>query len=914
MPNLSWNEIQDRAAEFASKWKGETYEKGESQSFWGDFLDVYGIDRRRHGAFFEYAIKKGSGKQGFIDMFWPGKLLAEQKSGGKDLSKANIQAYEYLETMPDHDLPHAVVMSDFANFVLIEQDGKNEKIEFTLEDFPKQVKLFAFLIEQKSKHLAEEDPVNIKAAEAMAKLHNKLKENNYNGHDLEVLLVRLVFCMFADDSGIFDNQSLSDYLRTRTSEDGSDLGPRLLQIFEMLNTTIENRQSSLDEAIASLPYVNGGLFEETIRTPSFDSKMRAELLKAMELDWSKVSPAIFGSMFQGVMDEKERRNLGAHYTSEKNILRVIKPLFLDDLYKEFAECSVAGPRKKYDELRKFQNKLAGLKFLDPACGCGNFLVITYRELRRLEHKVVTVLANNKDQQDMLASAGEGVGTLRVDVDQMYGIEIEEFPSLIAQTALWLTDHQMNLEFSRESGRTFKRIPLTHSATIRNANALTTDWADIIDPNELNYILGNPPFIGAAFKTKTQSNELRSVLGGKNLLKLDYVAGWYFKATYMMQQNHKIQTALVSTNSIIQGEQVPLLWSSLFRHGVKINFAHQTFRWINDAKGKAAVYCTIVGFALFDKLEKYIFEYVDIKGDPNEIIAKNINGYALDAANIFITKLRKPLCDVPHMIRGSIPYDGGNLLLTEDEYSETITKYPEIKNFIRRYGGAYEMLNNKWRYCLWLVEVSPSEIKSSPFILDRVHETKKFREDSETNSVNSKKDTPTLFGDIRQPENDYLLLPRVSSERRDYLPIGYFGNETIVGDSAYAIPDATLYHFGILTSQMHMSWMRFASGRLKSDYRYSKDIVYNNFIWPETTATQRNEIEKLAQAVLDARVESLNSTLADLYDPLTMPPHLVKSHKSLDDFVDRLYQKEPFTSDTERVSELLKLYQKKADFF
>ena len=493
MPVLSWNEIQDRATEFASKWAGETYEKGESQSFWSDFLHVYGIDRRRHGAFFEYAIKKGNGKQGFIDMFWPGKLLAEQKSGGKDLQKANLQAYEYLETMPDHDLPEAIVVSDFSSFQFIKNDGSNEKAEFKLEDFPKHVKLFAFLLNQKSHYSAEEHPVNRNAAEAMARLHNQLRDDNYTGHDLELLLVRLVFCMFADDSGIFDYGALYTYLAERTSEDGSDLGPRLMQVFQALNTPLTERQNSLDEAIATLPYVNGGLFSESIRTPYFTSSMRTDLLQAMKLDWSKVSPAIFGSMFQGVMDEKQRRNLGAHYTSEKNILKVIKPLFLDELYDEFAMCLTAGPRKKYDELRKLQDKIADLKFLDPACGCGNFLVITYRELRKLEHKIVAILAKGEQTVDMFATAGAGVSTLKVNVDQMYGIEIEEFPSLIAQTALWLTDHQMNMEFSQQSGQAFKRLPLTHSATIVNDNALTKDWAEVIAPAELNYILGNPPF-------------------------------------------------------------------------------------------------------------------------------------------------------------------------------------------------------------------------------------------------------------------------------------------------------------------------------------------------------------------------------------------------------------------------------------
>lgn len=907
MTQLSWNEIQDRATEFASKWEGETYEKGESQSFWSDFLNIFGIDRRRHGAFFEYAIKKGSGKQGFIDMFWPGKLLAEQKSGGKDLSKANIQAYEYLETMPDHDLPEAIVLSDFGNFVYIAQDGKNEKIEFTLNDLPKHVKLFAFLLGQKTKHLAEENPVNVKAAEAMASLHNQLRDDNYAGHDLEILLVRLVFCMFADDSGIFDHQALHEYLLARTTEDGSDLGARLVDVFQTLDTPREQRQTSLDEALMSLPYVNGGLFRESIRTPHFTSKIRTELLDAMKLDWSKVSPAIFGSMFQGVMDEKERRNLGAHYTSEKNILRVIKPLFLDDLYKEFAECMAAGPRKKFDELRKFQNKIASLKFLDPACGCGNFLVITYRELRRLEHKVVAALAKNADQQDMFASAGEGVGTLKVNVDQMYGIEIEEFPSLIAQTALWLTDHQMNMEFSRESGRTFRRLPLTHSATIRNSNALAIDWTDVVAPNELNYILGNPPFLGQTYQSPEQKAGVARVLSRiKKTGVLDFVSAWYGKATEVMKQNPKIQTALVSTNSITQGEQVSVLWKYLIEQGVKINFAHRTFKWTNDAKGLAGVHCVIIGFALFDKPEKRLFEYDDIKGEPIEVASKKINPYLTDAPNVIIESRSSPICDSPQVVWGNKPVDGGYLILTDEERFELIANEPRSETYIKKLVGAREFIQNQSRWCLWLVGIDPSELKQMPLVLDRVSRVRETRLASTDEGARKLALRPTEFRDIQNPDH-FMIIPSVSSERRDYIPMGMANGGVVPTNLVHTIPNAALYHFGILTSQMHMAWVRAVAGRLKSDYRYSKDIVYNNFIWPEVTAEQKVEIEKLAQAVLDARTEFPQASLADLYDPITMPPQLAKAHKTLNRAVDHLYSSNPFVTDSERVALLFERY-------
>lgn len=912
MTHLSWNEIQDRANEFASKWAGETYEKGESQSFWSDFLDIFGIDRRRHGAFFEYAIKKGNGKQGFIDMFWPGKLLAEQKSGGKDLGKANIQAYEYLETMPDHDLPRAIVLSDFANFVFISQDGKNEKIEFTLEDLAKNIQLFGFLIEQSSRKTHEENPVNIKAAEAMAALHNHLFADNYQGHDLELLLVRLVFCMFADDSGIFDHQVLQNYLENRTSEDGSDLGVRLNDVFDTLNTPKEERQTSLDEALASLPYVNGGLFAEPIRAPHFNGKMRKDLLGAMQLDWSKVSPAIFGSMFQGVMDAETRRNLGAHYTSEKNILRVIKPLFLDDLYKEFADAMAAGPRKKYEELRNFQNKLAGLKFLDPACGCGNFLVVTYRELRRLEHKVVAALAKNRDQQDMFASAGEGIGTLKVNVDQMYGIEIEEFPSLVAQTAIWLTDHQMNMEFSRESGKTFRRLPLKKSATIAHTDALATDWENIIASKELDYILGNPPFLGKQYQSDEQKQAFANIWKGiKGAGVLDFVTAWHKKAADYIQGTD-IHVALVSTNSISQGEQVGILWSELFSKGVQLDFVHQTFKWTNDAKGVAGVHCVIEGFSVVGKPEKRIFEYDDIKGEPSEISAKNINPYLVDAPNVILEKRRKPISDVPEMSYGSMPNEGGNLLLSEIEADELIKAEPMAKKWLRRFVMGNELINNIPRYCLWLVDASPSDLRSLPLVMQRVQAVRNMRAASKRPTTKELASAPTLFGELRQPKEKYLALPRVSSENRNYIPIAILEADVIAGDKVYTIAGATLYHFGILTSQMHMAWMRTVGGRLKSDYSYSNSLVYNNFIWPEANNEQKAEIEKLARAIINARTEFSGSSLADLYDPLTMPPGLSKAHTALDKAVDCLYGKSPFVTDVDRVALLFEKYKRHAN--
>lgn len=564
MPRLSWNEIEHRAVQFAARWAGETYEKGESQSFWSELLDVFGIDRRRHGAFFEYAIKKAGGGQGFIDLFWPGRLLAEQKSAGRDLTKAEFQAFEYLPAMPDYDLPQAIVVSDFATFQLRNLND-NSVASFALEDLPRHVRRFAFLFDETATTIEEEKPVNRLAAERMAALHNQLEANRYTGRDLELLLTRIVFCLFADDAQIFERNTFANFIRNRTRADGTDTGPLLVQIFEVLNTPEDERQVTLDADLQAFPYINGGLFADPIRTPAFTSEMRQALLTAMVLDWREVSPAIFGSMFQGVMDAHQRRNLGAHYTSEKNILRVIQPLFLDDLYAEFEKA-----RRSRRTLEAFHKKLATLRFLDPACGSGNFLVITYRELRRLEHKVVQELT--KGQQ--ILNVGD---FLRVNVDQLYGIEIDEFATRVAQVALWLTDHQLNLEASRLLGQTYTRLPLTSTPHIVHANALRIDWADVVEPEELGYILGNPPFVGHQWRNAEQVADMNRIWGTTGSFnRLDFVTCWFKRASEYTEANPHIRTALVATNSIAQGEQVRPLWETLFNEENTISFAHRTF--------------------------------------------------------------------------------------------------------------------------------------------------------------------------------------------------------------------------------------------------------------------------------------------------------------------------------------------------
>ena len=891
---LSWNEIKDRALKFTKEWEGESRERAEKDSFWNDFFNVFGISRRRL-ATFEEPVKKLSGNQGFIDLFWKGNLLVEHKSKGKNLDSAFEQATDYFHGIKEHDLPKYILVSDFEKFKLYDLDDKNE-YEFGLEDFHKNIKLFGFIAGYQKRSFKDEDPVNIKAAELMGKLHDQLEESGYEGHPLEVFLVRLLFCLFADDTGIFEKDTFKEFIEVKTNEDGSDLGAWLAQYFQVLNTPTDKRLKNLDEHLAAFPYVNGKLFEEPLPIASFNSKMRQILLECSALDWGKISPAIFGSMFQSVMNPVERRNLGAHYTSEKNILKLIKPLFLDELQEEFKKV-----KSNKNKLKEFHQKLGNLKFLDPACGCGNFLIITYRELRLLELEVLKKLYGT---QQVI-----GIDQImNVDVDQFYGIEYDEFPAKIAEVALWLMDHQMNLRISEAFGMYYARLPLNKSATIVHGNALRTEWSEIIPKNELSYILGNPPFIGHHYQSKEQKSELKETLEGiKASGVMDYVSAWYYLAAKFISDT-TIKTAFVSTNSIAQGEQVGILWKPLIeKFNVKIHFAHRTFNWTNEAKGKAAVHVVIIGFASFDTKNKRLFVYENIKGESSEIKAKNINPYLVDAIDTVVQNRSVPLCTVPKMKYGSKPTDGGFLILTPEEREELIKRNEANGEFIKPFLSAREFLNNGERWCIWLVDVPPHKLKKLPDILERVEKVKDFRAKSVAKAT---RDYPfhTLFRQVTQPKSDFILVPRVSSERRRYIPFGFYSKENIVSDSCQAIPDGTLYHFGIMTSDMHMAWVKYTCGRLKSDYRYSKDIVYNNYPWPkEPSDKKKNIVMTKAQRVLNVRAEFPESSLADLYDPLTMPPKLVKAHQELDKAVDLCYRPQAFTNETARIEFLFDLY-------
>ncbi len=941
---LSWNEIKDRAVLFSKEWGGTCNEDADAKQFLVAFFNVFGISSRK-AASFEHRVKKLDEADGYIDLLWKGTILIEMKSRGKDLDKAYRQAKDYLHGLKQHELPKYILVSDFETFILYDQE-EEKTVKFKLNDLVKHVHHFGYILGYQKKVYKEQDPVNIKAAELMGKLHDRLKEIGYEGHPLEVYLVRLLFCLFAEDTTIFNKQQFQDYIEQRTSDDGSDLAAKLQELFQVLNTPAENRFKNIDDQLADFPYVNGKLFEEILPMASFDTKMRQSLLDCCYLEWSNISPAIFGSMFQSVMNPAERRNLGAHYTSEKNILKLIKPLFLDALWSEFE--SIKSNRNKLPE---FHKKISSLKFLDPACGCGNFLVITYRELRLLEIEILRSL--NKTGQGFL----DVRDIIRLDVDMMYGIEYEEFPARIAEVAMWLMDHQMNMHISNEFGQYFVRLPLKKAANIVHGNALRIDWKNLesvkycditanvtnvfsveeekahyetlnIYSNKVNinpshylqsnfagqsvydYILGNPPFIGHQWRSEQQMCDMETVFGdAKRSGRLDYVAAWYLKAAQLIQ-NTKTKVAFVSTNSISQGEQAGILWPLLFNYyKIKIHFAHRTFSWSNEARGNAAVHCVIIGFACYDTPGKSIFEYDNIKGEPHEIKVNNINPYLAEGKEIIIESRGRPIHGFPAMFKGSQPTDGGHLILTPEERDFFITNEPLSAQWIRPYIGGYELMNGENRYCLWLKDCPPETLRSMPLVLRRLEEVSQSRLSSKTKSVRDFSKYPALFTQDRQPDSSYLAFPEVSSENRRYIPIGFLNSGTICSNKLQIIPNASLYLFGVLMSEMHMAWTKTVCGRLKSDYSYSPS-VYNSYPFPVTlNDKQIKGIETAAQKVLDSRSEFPDSSLADLYDPLTMPSSLVKAHSELDKAVDLAYRPQPFTTEAKRMEFLFELYGK-----
>jgi hypothetical protein len=902
---LSPNEIKRRAIAFSSNWKDETRERAEAQTFWNEFFEVFGLNRRRVASF-EEPVKRLSGKHGSIDLLWKRVLLVEHKSKGEDLDSAYTQGVEYFEGLTDEDLPKFILVSDFARFRLHDLEEKTSR-EFLLKDLHKNIDQFGFILGWRKQKVVDEDPVNIRAAELMGALHDALKDSGYSGHNLEVFLVRIMFCMFADDTGIFQPRDhFAYYLSERTSEDGSDVGSRLSEIFQVLDTEEVRRPKNLDEDLARLPYVNGRLFEEPLRIPSFDTEMRKQLLKCCHFDWSTVSPAIFGSLFQSVMDPQRRREIGGHYTSEGNILKVVGPLVLDELRAELARCG-SNERKLKDLLTKISN----LKFLDPACGCGNFLVITYRELRLLDTEI------RRRLRDLSSDPSQTVLDIElekmkngIDVDAFYGIELEEFPARIAEVALWLVDHQMNVRLSEELGFHYVRLPLKKAPNITQGNALHIDWNQLLPRDRASYVLGNPPFAGAKLMTEAQREDMASVfLGIGESGLLDYVSAWYAKAAQYIQGTD-IRVAFVSTKSITQGEQVGILWGLLLsKFKVRIQFAHRTFKWTNEASGQAAVHCVIIGFGLNEPSNPVIFDYHTPEGEAFRTEVKHINPYLVDAPDVLLLNRTTPLCDVPRVGIGNKPIDGGNYLFTENEKAAFLAKEPKAERYMRPWIGSDEFINGFQRYCLWLGEAAPEAIRDMPEVMKRVEAVKRFRLASRSPSTRKLAATPTRFHVENRPKSNYIVIPAVSSERRKYIPIGFLTPDFLCSNAVKIVPNATLYHFGVLTSWMHAAWTRRVSGRLKSDYQYSIGIVYNNFPWPKDPShSQVRAVERCAQEVLDVRNAFVRSSLAALYDPLVMPKELVKAHDKLDLAVERCYRERPFKSELGRVRFLFSLYQ------
>ena len=916
-------EQKKAAKEFSIRWKDKGYEKGESQKYWIDLLEnVLGVSNAVDFIHFEDTvhIDKATGFiDGFIDKT---KVLIEQKSIDKDLRKAIKQsdgsllnpfqqAKRYSAELAYDNRPRWIVTCNFKSFLVYDMNNPNgEPEEILLKDLGKEYYRLSFIVDTKNEHLKKEEELSFKAGELVGKLYNAFSKeyrdinNEQSQKDLNELCVRLVFCLYAEDAGLFGRKNIfHDYLAKY--DDLTLMRENLIKLFRILDTPLDKRDPYLEDDLNQFPYVNGGLFSnENIEIPKCTEEIKNTLLaKASdEFDWSEISPTIFGAVFESTLNPDTRRSGGMHYTSIENIHKVIDPLFLNELRDKLNEAeSYKNEKTRNEKLTEFQNYISSLTFLDPACGSGNFLTETYLSLRRLENEALEVMSNGMMMLDMS-------GIIKVSIQQFYGIEINDFAVKVAKTALWIAEAQMWNE-TKKIISTMTNIgdflPLETYENIVEANALRIDWNDVVDNTKCNYIMGNPPFVGSKYSSISQKQDMDFVFKNNNKIKyrtLDYVSCWYYIASKYIV-NTKIRCALVSTNSITQGEQVEILWKPILNFKIKIDFAHKTFRWDSEASLKAHVHCVIIGFS--DKsvlVDKYLY-------DSGKIIkTDNINPYLIAAPDIFVESRNKPIDNIKKMIAPNKPCDYNNLKLEPDEYVEFITKCPNSKKWIKKMVGAQEFINNKERYCLWLVGCAPNELRNMQIVMDRVNKCREDRIKSNTPESLKLADTPMLFREQINPDK-YLLIPCVSSERRRYIPIGFLDKETIPVMGTLIIPDATIYDFGILTSNVHMSWMRAVAGRLKSDYRYSKDIVYNNFPWPNSTKEQKDKIEKTAQAILDARAKYPNSSLADLYDELTMPVELRKAHQQNDIAVMEAYGFDwKHMTESDCVAKLMQMHQ------
>lgn len=911
-------QIASAATEFAERWKGRGYERGESQPFWIDLLsNVYGIETPSDG-FITFEDHRMVDASNFIDGRIPStKVLIEQKSLGKDLRKGILQsdgsllnpfqqARRYVVSLPVSEHPRWIVTCNFSEFLVYDMEQPNgEPEQILLENLGKEYYRLHFLVDAKSDHLSKEMEVSIQAGEIVGRIYEALlKQYDDNSPEalrwLNILCVRLVFCLYAEDAGVFSRDQFHDFL---VIYEAKDLRRALRDLFEVLNTPLEKRSKYLQEELAAFPYTNGGLFEEEIEIPQFTEELKQTLLQnaSLDFDWSEISPTIFGAVFESTLNPETRRSGGMHYTSIENIHKVIDPLFLNDLRRELDEILEEKVEKQRNrKLDAYQDKLASLTFLDPACGSGNFLTETYLSLRRLENEVI------RERYHGQMMMGEFLNPVKVSIQQFYGIEINDFAVTVATTALWISEAQMLSETERIMHQIIDFLPLKSYANIVEGNALRIDWENVVPYGRLNYIIGNPPFVGARQMSESQKQDMLFVFGPKwkNVGNMDYVCCWYKQAINLMRNNKSIRAAFVSTNSICQGEQVASLWEPLFEDGVKINFAHRTFRWDSEASLKAHVHCVIVGFSYVNLTTSILFDNDQYKS------VRHINAYLTEAPDVFIAKRTNPLCNVPPMNYGSFALDDGNYTISLAEYGELVKRDQSIEQFLRPFIGAQEMLHSIKRWCVWLKDVPLSSYSKNSIIREKVERVQKWRYASNRKNTVLLADTPTLFAEIRQPETKYLAVPTVCSEKRRYIPMAYLPPEIIASNQVYIVPDATLYHFGVMQSNVHMAWMRAVCGRLETRYRYSNSVVYNNFPWPQPTEEQMFYIEKTAQTIIDVRKQFPDDNLADLYDPVFMPVELRRAHQENDRAVMEAYGfpvKSKFT-ESQCVAELFRLYQ------
>jgi len=918
---LSWNEMRARAADFSRGWAGAASERAEAQTFWNELFAVFGV-RRRRVASFEHHVERFSGGRGRADLLWPGVLLVEHKSAGASLDEGMRQALEYFAGLPPEVAPRRVLVSDFRRLRLLDLEageGEEREVEFPLSELPERIELFAFMLGLETHRFEERAPVDIEASESIARIHAALVERGYGREELGPLLVRLVFCLFGDDTGVFGRRGAFErYLRERTPEDGRDLGARLLEWFQALDTPRPRRPADIDEDFAGLPYVNGGLFRGPLRIPPFDRETRRLLLEACSSDWSRISPAVFGSLFQSVMDPEARRAEGAHYTSERNILKVVRPLLLDDLRAELARLKEGRGNGRRGRLESFRRRLAGLTFLDPACGCGNFLVVAYRELRRLETEAL----------EALRAEDEG---LRLDVREPYlvrvtrfhGIEKEEFPARVAEASLWMMEHLMNLELGDAFGQAVSRFPLDDGLNIRVGDALETDWGEVLPAEECDFVLGNPPFAGAKWQSRGQRAQVRRVaaLGGSGGT-LDYVAAWLLKAGgYIREGRGRI--GFVATNSVVQGEQVGQLWPLLHeRHGLEIAFAHRPFVWTSEARGAAKVHVVVLGLVKRGDApdSARLFSYNGNGGGGGSgngahesrharVTPYLTDGSALADHRLVVREASRPLNGLPEMEMGSQPIDGGRYIFDAEGRRELLRAEPGARRFLRPYVGARELLQGERRWILALQKARPEEIRALPAVRERVAEVRMSRAASRAAPTRALAETPLQYNKNVVPTAPFLAVPEVSSERRDLLPVAWLRPPAVPSNKLKIVLDADGPLFGLLSSSMHLAWLRHVGGRLKSDYSYSSGVVYNTFPVPPEWERKKARLEAPAAAVLAARAAHRRSTLADLYDPDSMPTDLRRAHRALDRAVDRMYRpKNGFASERARVEHLLSLYE------